>query len=49
LQTAASTWENGMVGLVSHDRLPVIYQAAQNLVTTFIDDYHQSNDRRRRN
>jgi len=49
MQTAASTWENGMVGLVSHDRLPVIYQAAQNLVTDFIADYHKSNDRRRRN
>ncbi len=49
METSASTWENGMVGLVSHDRLPVINQAAQNLVTTFIDDYHKSNESRRRN
>jgi len=45
MQTAASTWESGMVGLVSHDRLPVINQAAYNLVSTFIDDYQKSNRR----
>lgn len=49
LQTSASTWEHGMVGLVSHDRLPVIGEAAQNVVATFIDDYRKSNEGRRRN
>lgn len=49
MHTSASTWETGMVGLVSHDRLPVISQAAQNLVATFIDDYHKSNESSRRN
>ena len=49
LKTSASTWESGMVGLVSHDRLTVINQAAQSLVATFIDDYHSSNRNRRRN
>jgi len=45
LQTSASTWENGIVGLVSHDRLDVISQAASNLVHTFIEDYQKSNRR----
>lgn len=45
METSASTWESGMVGLVSHDRLPVINQAAHNLVATFIDDYQKSNRR----
>ncbi|REL38470.1 hypothetical protein DYD21_00530 [Rhodohalobacter sp. SW132] len=49
MQTSASTWETGMVGLVSYDRLPVINQAAQNLLDTFIEDYHQSNRSRSRN
>lgn len=43
LQTSASTWETGMVGMVSLDRLPVISEAAGNLVNEFIDDFHQSN------
>ncbi|MEX1270676.1 MAG: hypothetical protein WEA56_16805 [Balneolaceae bacterium] len=47
LQTSASTWETGMVGLVSLDRLPVIGEAAGNLVSEFIDDFHQSNQTRR--
>lgn len=43
LQTSASTWETGMVGIVSLDQLPVINQAAENLVEEFIEDYHRAN------
>lgn len=43
LQTAASTWDSGMVGIVSMDQLPVINQAAENLIAQFVDDYQQAN------
>lgn len=43
LQTSASTWDSGMVGIVSLDQLPVIKQAANNLIAEFIDDYHRAN------
>lgn len=46
LQTSASTWETGMVGLVSLDQLPVISEAAGDLVNEFIDDFLASNPRR---
>jgi hypothetical protein len=43
LQTSASTWETGMVGIVSFDRLAVINQAAEGLVADFIHDYYIAN------
>lgn len=43
LQTSASTWETGMVGIVSYDRLATINRAAADLVQEFIDDYNKSN------
>lgn len=43
LETTATTWETGLVGLVSFDQLPVINQAASGLVETFIDDFNKSN------
>jgi hypothetical protein len=45
LQTTASTWEDGMVGLVSYDQIVVIKHAASNMIQNFIDDYHQANSR----
>lgn len=43
LQTSASTWDTGMVGIVSQDQLPVINQAAENMMTEFINDYQRAN------
>ncbi|PWN05787.1 hypothetical protein [Rhodohalobacter mucosus] len=43
LQTSASTWENGMVGIVSYDRLATINRAADDLLQDFIDDYKRAN------
>lgn len=43
LQTSASTWETGMVGIVSYDRLATINRAADDLLQDFIDDYNRSN------
>ncbi|MDX1591907.1 MAG: hypothetical protein R3283_08090 [Balneolaceae bacterium] len=43
LQTSASTWETGMVGIVSFDRLATINRAADDLIREFIDDYRQAN------
>jgi len=40
LQTSASTWEAGLVGIVSYDRLATINQAAEELVADFIQDYY---------
>ena len=45
LQTTASTWEDGMVGLVSYDRIAVIGEAASDMIKNFIDDYRQANTR----
>ena len=44
LQTSASTWETGMVGIVSYDRLNVIKESAVGLLQDFIDDYNRIND-----
>lgn len=43
LQTSASTWDTGMVGIVSQDQLPVINQAAENMIAEFINDYQRAN------
>ncbi|MCC5940708.1 MAG: hypothetical protein JJU37_04135 [Balneolaceae bacterium] len=45
LQTSASTWETGMVGIVSHDQLQTINFAAEELVSDFIEDYYLANPR----
>ena len=45
LQTSASTWETGMVGIVSLDQLPVINLAASDLISDFINDYYHTNRR----
>ena len=45
LQTSASTWEHGVVGIVSLDRLTLINEAASELVTDFINDYAVYNRR----
>jgi hypothetical protein len=45
LQTSASTWDTGMVGIVSRDQIPVIRQAAENMVDEFINDYNAANRR----
>ena len=42
-QLMASTWDTGLVGLVSYDNLDMIADAAVGSVTNFIDDYHSSN------
>jgi len=43
LQTTASTWEDGMVGLVSYDQISVIGEAASGMIENFIDDYRKAN------
>lgn len=43
LQTSASTWETGMIGIVSKDQIPVISRAASGLIDQFITDYHFAN------
>lgn len=43
LQTSASTWDSGMVGIVSQDQLPVINQAAESMIEEFIYDYQNAN------
>lgn len=43
LQTSASTWETGMVGLVSYDQLQTIPDAADNVLSQFIHEYDQAN------
>lgn len=43
LQTSASTWETGLVGIVSFDRLETINQAADGLISDFINDYYVAN------
>lgn len=43
LQTSASTWDTGMVGIVSQDQLPLINQAAENMMEAFIYDYQNAN------
>ena len=48
LRTSASTWEIGMVGIVSLDRLETINFAAEELVSDFIKDYYLANPNRAR-
>jgi hypothetical protein len=43
LQTSASTWETGMVGIVSHDQIHTINRAAENVLITFLDDFYRVN------
>lgn len=43
LQTSASTWETGMVGIVSLDQVHTINRAAENVLVTFLDDYYRVN------
>lgn len=43
LQTSASTWETGLVGIVSYDRMNVIGDSAVNLLQDFISDYNRVN------
>lgn len=45
LETAASTWEDSIVGLVSYDQIPVIGEVASNMIETFIEDYQKANSR----
>lgn len=45
LQTSAVTWQTGMVGLVSFDRIDTISDASSNMIEEFIDDYRQANRR----
>lgn len=42
-QTSASTWETGMVGIVSYDRMGLIQESAVDLLRDFIDDYNRVN------
>ena len=44
LQTSASTWETGMVGIVSYDRMNVIQEAAVDLLGDFISDFRRVNN-----
>lgn len=43
LQTSASTWETGVVGLVSYDMLDTISDVSANMIEEFIDDYRRAN------
>ena len=43
LQTSASTWETGMVGIVSYDQLQTVARAAENVLDTFLDDFYRVN------
>lgn len=43
VQTSAVTWESGSVGVVSHDQLNLINNAAKNLIEEFIVDYNRIN------
>lgn len=43
-QTSASTWETGMVGIVSYDRMNVIQEAAVDLLGDFINDFKKVNN-----
>lgn len=43
LQTSASTWQTGMVGIVSYDRMYIIQESAINLLHEFINDFRRVN------
>lgn len=40
---SASTWETGMVGIVSYDQMHMIQESAVDLILEFIDDYRSVN------
>jgi hypothetical protein len=42
-ETQASTWDTGVVGLVSLDQLSTIAESAVDLLATFIEEYRQVN------
>lgn len=44
IQTTASTWESGTLGLVSYDELGLIREAARGLLNEFITDYKEINN-----
>lgn len=44
LQTTASTWESGSVGIASYDQLQLIRQAAEGLLEEFVHDYNTINN-----
>lgn len=44
LETSASTWETGTVGIVSYDRMNVIQESVRNLLGHFIRDYKSVNN-----
>lgn len=44
IQTTASTWESGTVGIVSYDQLQLIDQTAEDLLEEFIHDYNDINN-----
>ena len=43
LPTIASTWDTGLVGVVSYDTLELIGESAVTSVTNFIDDFRSAN------
>ncbi len=43
LQTSASTWETGMVGIVSYDKMQVIRESAVTLLQDFVNDFKTAN------
>lgn len=43
LQTTASTWESGMVGIASYDQLQMINEATEGLLREFLQDYNSIN------
>ena len=45
LQTSASTWNSGVVGIVSRDQVSLIRKAAENLLDEFTVDYEAANSR----
>lgn len=43
LQTSASTWETGLVGIVSYDQMHIIQESAIGLIEEFINDFRSVN------
>lgn len=43
LQTSVSTWQTGLVGIVSYDRMNIIGESAVGILDDFINDYNQVN------
>lgn len=44
MQTSASTWESGMVGIVSYDRMNIIQESAVDLAGDFVNDFNRVNN-----